>query len=53
MNSAYHWTRFFGGIPSRMFLMLAGVSIAFRFEPGSRGGPADAGRGPCGVASRS
>jgi len=32
LSDAYHWTRFFGGIPSRLFLMLVGVSIALRFE---------------------
>lgn len=32
LTEAYHWTRFFGGIPSRLFLMLVGVSIALRFE---------------------
>lgn len=32
LTAAYHWTRFFGGIPSRLFLMLVGVSIALRFE---------------------
>jgi uncharacterized membrane protein len=28
----YAWTRFIGGIPSRLFLMLVGVSMAIRFE---------------------
>ena len=32
LGDAYHWTRFLGGIPSRLFLMLAGVSVALRFE---------------------
>jgi len=32
LTSAYQWTRFVGGIPSRLFLMLVGVSIALRFE---------------------
>jgi uncharacterized membrane protein len=32
LSAAYHWTRFLGGIPSRLFLMLVGVSIALRFE---------------------
>lgn len=32
LTAAYQWTRFFGGIPSRLFLMLVGVSIALRFE---------------------
>ena len=32
LTDAYHWTRFLGGIPSRLFLMLVGVSIALRFE---------------------
>lgn len=29
---AYSWTRFIGGIPSRLFLLLVGVSMAIRFE---------------------
>jgi uncharacterized membrane protein len=29
---AYGWTRFIGGIPSRLFLLLVGVSMAIRFE---------------------
>lgn len=32
LTAAYGWTRFMGGIPSRLFLMLVGVSIALRFE---------------------
>jgi len=32
LTSAYQWTRFVGGIPSRLFLMLVGVSIALRYE---------------------
>ena len=32
LTAAYGWTRFVGGIPSRLFLMLVGVSIALRFE---------------------
>jgi uncharacterized membrane protein len=31
-TQAYHWSRFFGGIPSRLFLLLVGVSLALRFE---------------------
>jgi len=31
-TSAYYWTRFLGGIPSRLFLLLVGVSMAIRFE---------------------
>lgn len=31
-SAAYHWTRFWGGIPSRLFLFLVGVSLALRFE---------------------
>ena len=31
-TAAYQWTRFLGGVPSRLFLMIAGVSIALRFE---------------------
>ncbi len=31
-TAAYTWTRFIGGIPSRLFLMLVGVSMAIRFE---------------------
>jgi uncharacterized membrane protein len=32
LTAAYQATRFVGGIPSRLFLMLVGVSIALRFE---------------------
>jgi uncharacterized membrane protein len=32
LTAAYQWTRFVGGIPSRLFLMLVGVSLALRFE---------------------
>jgi uncharacterized membrane protein len=32
MGEAYGWTRFLGGIPSRLFLLLVGVSLAIRFE---------------------
>jgi uncharacterized membrane protein len=28
----YGWTRFIGGIPARLFLLLVGVSMAIRFE---------------------
>jgi uncharacterized membrane protein len=28
----YGWTRFWGGIPSRLFLLLVGVSMAIRYE---------------------
>jgi uncharacterized membrane protein len=28
----YAWTRFIGGIPSRLFLLLVGVSMAIKFE---------------------
>jgi uncharacterized membrane protein len=31
-TAAYTWTRFFGGIPSRLFLLLVGVSMAIRYE---------------------
>jgi uncharacterized membrane protein len=31
-TAAYGWTRFIGGIPSRLFLLLVGVSMAIRFE---------------------
>ena len=31
-SESYQWTRFLGGIPSRLFLLLAGVSMALRFE---------------------
>jgi uncharacterized membrane protein len=29
---AYWWTRYFGGVPSRLFLLLVGVSMAIGFE---------------------
>ena len=32
LTPAYRVTRFLGGVPSRLFLMLVGVSIALRFE---------------------
>ena len=32
LGAAYQWSRFIGGIPSRLFLFLVGVSIALRFE---------------------
>ena len=32
LTGAYRVTRFLGGVPSRLFLMLVGVSIALRFE---------------------
>lgn len=41
LTAAYHWTRFLGGIPSRLFLMLVGVSIALRFEVQLRKGVTD------------
>jgi uncharacterized membrane protein len=28
----YGWTRFWGGFPSRLFLLLVGVSMAIRYE---------------------
>jgi uncharacterized membrane protein len=31
-TAAYQWTRFLGGIPSRLFLLLVGVSMAIKFE---------------------
>src|SRR5262249_52532790 len=31
-TEAYWWTRYLGGIPSRLFLMLVGVSMAIKFE---------------------
>ena len=31
-TAAYAWTRFIGGIPSRLFLLLVGVSMAIRYE---------------------
>ncbi len=41
LTPAYHWTRFLGGIPSRLFLMLVGVSMALRFEAQLRKGITD------------
>jgi uncharacterized membrane protein len=32
LTQSFHWTRFIGGIPSRLFMMLVGVSVALRFE---------------------
>ncbi len=32
MTSAYAWTRFLGGIPSRLFLLIVGVAMAIRYE---------------------
>lgn len=32
LTEAYWWSRFLGGIPSRLFLLLVGVSMAIRFE---------------------
>jgi uncharacterized membrane protein len=32
VSTAYGWTRFWGGVPARLFLLLVGVSIAIRFE---------------------
>ena len=32
VSVAYGWTRFWGGVPARLFLLLVGVSIAIRFE---------------------
>jgi uncharacterized membrane protein len=32
LTAAYSWTRFLGGIPSRLFLLLVGVSMAIRYE---------------------
>ncbi len=32
VTAAYAWTRFLGGIPSRLFLLLVGVSMAIRYE---------------------
>jgi len=32
VSAAYGWTRFWGGVPARLFLLLVGVSIAIRFE---------------------
>jgi uncharacterized membrane protein len=31
-SALYWWTRYMGGIPSRLFLLLVGVSMAIRFE---------------------
>jgi uncharacterized membrane protein len=31
-TGAYWWSRFLGGIPSRLFLLLVGVSMAIKFE---------------------
>ena len=31
-STAYGWTRFWGGVPARLFLLLVGVSMAIRFE---------------------
>jgi uncharacterized membrane protein len=31
-SDLYWWTRYMGGIPSRLFLLLVGVSMAIRFE---------------------
>jgi uncharacterized membrane protein len=31
-TEAYWWTRYLGGIPSRLFLLLVGVSMAIKFE---------------------
>lgn len=31
-TEAYSWSRFLGGIPSRLFLLLVGVSMAIKFE---------------------
>lgn len=41
LTAAYKLTRFFGGIPARLFLMLVGVSIALRFEAQMRKGITD------------
>jgi uncharacterized membrane protein len=32
LTEAYSWSRFLGGIPSRLFLLLVGVSMAIKFE---------------------
>jgi len=32
VSVAYGWTRFWGGVPARLFLLLVGVSMAIRFE---------------------
>ncbi|HVZ72496.1 MAG TPA: heparan-alpha-glucosaminide N-acetyltransferase domain-containing protein [Polyangia bacterium] len=34
----YWWTRYWGGVPSRLFLLLVGVSLAIRFEAQLRKG---------------
>jgi uncharacterized membrane protein len=31
-SDAYWWTRYLGGVPARLFLLLVGVSLAIRFE---------------------
>jgi uncharacterized membrane protein len=31
-TAAYAWTRFLGGIPSRLFLLIVGVAMAIRYE---------------------
>jgi uncharacterized membrane protein len=31
-TAAYGWTRFLGGIPSRLFLLIVGVAMAIRYE---------------------
>jgi uncharacterized membrane protein len=31
-TAAYSWTRFLGGVPSRLFLLLVGVAMAIKFE---------------------
>jgi uncharacterized membrane protein len=31
-SDPYWWTRYLGGVPSRLFLLLVGVSLAIRFE---------------------
>ncbi|HEX3698162.1 MAG TPA: heparan-alpha-glucosaminide N-acetyltransferase domain-containing protein [Polyangia bacterium] len=31
-SDSFLWTRFFGGFPARLFLLLVGVSMAIRFE---------------------
>ena len=31
-TEAYAWTRYLGGLPSRLFLLLVGVSMAIKFE---------------------
>jgi uncharacterized membrane protein len=31
-TAAYSWTRFLGGIPSRLFLLIVGVAMAIRYE---------------------